>query len=100
MEKALVVMYITIDNRLYPEIYAPAKDASIMGLQLSLATTSIGLTGCLIYTAENFLQPGPHKKFNVPNHRYKYLTYLFGWHPAKKTLTTMRANPEYVATFI
>ncbi len=99
VEKAPVAMYITIDNRLYPEIYAPAEDAGIMGLQLSLATTSIGLAGCLMYAAETFPQQDFHKKFDVPNHRFVYLMYLFGY-PAERTLTTKRADPEDVAIFI
>jgi hypothetical protein len=43
--KAPVAIFIMIDNRLYPEIWAPAEDAGIVGLQLSLAATSLGLAG-------------------------------------------------------
>ena len=99
IEKTPVAMYITIDQRLYPEIYAPAEDAGIMQLRLSLATTSIGLAGCLMYAAETFPQQDFHKKFYVPNHRYVYLMYLLGY-PAERTLTTKRAEPKDVAIFI
>lgn len=99
MEKAPVAMYIAIDSRLYPEIYAAAEDAGIMGLQLSLAATSLGLAGCLMYGAENFPQQDFREKFAVPDHRYVYLTYLLGY-PAERTLTTKRADPDDVAIYI
>jgi nitroreductase len=97
--KAPVAIYITIDNRLYPEIWAPAEDAGIVGLQLSLAATSLGLAGCLMYGAEMFDQESFRKEFGVPPHRFMYLTYLFGY-AAERTLTTKRAHPDDIAIFI
>ncbi len=92
-KKAPVVIYITIDKRLYPEIWAPAEDAGIMGLQLSLAATSLGLGGCLMYGAENFDQDAFQMEFNVPAYQFMYLMYMFGY-PAERTLTAKRAHPD------
>lgn len=98
-EKAPVIVYITIDNRLYPETWAPAEDAGIIGLQLSLATTALGLAGCLMYGAENFNQEEFRREFNVPPHRFMYLMYLFGY-AGERTLTEKRVHAEEVAVFI
>jgi nitroreductase len=97
--KAPVAIYITIDNRLYPEIWAPAEDAGIVGLQLSLAATSLGLAGCLMYGAEKFDQESFRKEFGAPPYRFMYLMYLFGY-PAERTLTTKRAHPDDIAIFV
>jgi len=97
--KAPVAVYITIDNRLYPEIWAPAEDAGILGLQLSLAATALGLAGCLMYGAENFPQEDFRKEFDVPPYRFMYLTYLFGY-AAERTLTHKRAHPDDISVII
>ncbi len=97
--KAPVAIYITIDNRLYPEIWAPAEDAGIMGLQLSLAATSLGLAGCLMYGAENFDQASFRREYQVPEHRIMYLMFLFGY-PAERTLTTKRAHVDDIIVYI
>jgi nitroreductase len=98
-EKAPVIVYITIDNRLYPETWAPAEDAGIIGLQLSLATTALGLAGCLMYGAENFDQKGFRREFNVPPHRFMYLMYLFGY-AGERTLPEKRVHADEVAIFV
>ncbi|OFV93323.1 MAG: hypothetical protein A3G20_01620 [Acidobacteria bacterium RIFCSPLOWO2_12_FULL_59_11] len=98
-DKAPVAVYITIDNRLYPEVWAPAEDAGIIGLQLSLAATSLGLAGCLMYGAETFNQEEFRKEYNVPPHRFMYLMYLFGY-AAERTLTDKRIHADEVAVFV
>jgi len=98
-EKAPVAIYITIDNRLYPELWAPAEDAGIIGLQLSLATTALGLAGCLMYGAEYFDQEQFRKQFNVPPYRFMYLMFLFGY-AAERTLTDKRIDADEVAIFV
>jgi nitroreductase len=98
-ERAPVAVYITIDNRLYPEIWAPAEDAGIIGLQLSFAATAQGLAGCLMYGSENFDQAEFRRLYDVPPYRYMYLMYLFG-HPAERTLTHKRIHPDEVASFV
>ena len=97
--KAPVAVYITIDSRLYPEIWAPAEDAGIMGLQLSLAATSLGLAGCLMYGAEKFDQESFRREFGVPSFRFMYLSYLFGY-AAERTLTSKRCHPDDIAIFL
>jgi nitroreductase len=96
--KAPVAMYITIDNRLYPEIWAPAEDAGIIGLQLNLAATSLGLAGCLMYGAE-FNQQEFRQEFNIPDYRYMYLMFLFGY-AGERTLTDKRIHADEVAIFV
>lgn len=98
-QKAPVVMYITVDNRLYPEVWAPAEDAGIIGLQLSLVATALGLAGCLMYGSENFNQEEFRKQYNVPPYRYMYLMFLFGY-AAERTLTDKRIHADEVAIFI
>lgn len=98
-EKAPVAIYITIDQRLYPEHFAAAEDAGIIGLQLSLAATSLGLAGVLMYGADNFDQESFRRTYNVPRHRYMYLMFLFGY-AAERTLTEKRVHGEEIAIFI
>ncbi len=98
-EKAPVAVYITIDNRLYPEVWAAAEDAGIIGLQLNLAATALGLAGCLMYGGENFDQAGFRKQHNVPEHRFMYLMFLFGY-AAERTLTDKRVHGDEVAIYV
>jgi nitroreductase len=98
-QKAPVAMYITVDNRLYPEVWAPAEDAGIIGLQLNLAATSLGLAGCLMYGSENFNQAEFRKEYDVPPYRYMYLMFLFGY-AAERTLTDKRIHADEVAIFV
>jgi nitroreductase len=98
-EKAPVVIYITIDNRLYPEIWAPAQDAGIIGLQLSLAATALGLAGCLMYGGENFDQVDFRTQYNVPPYRFMHLMFLFGY-AAERTLTDKRIHPDEIAILV
>jgi len=97
--KAPVAMFITIDNRLYPEVWAPAEDAGIIGLQLNLAATALGLAGCLMYGAENFDQEEFRREFDVPAYRFMYLMFLFGY-AGERTLTDKRIHADEVAIFI
>ena len=98
-QKAPVAMYITIDNRLYPEVWAPAEDAGIIGLQLNLAATSLGLAGCLMYGAENFNQEEFRRQYNVPPYRFMYLMFLLGY-AGERTLTDKRIHADEVAIFV
>ena len=98
-DRAPVAIYITIDHRLYPEIWAPALDAGIIGLQLNLAATSYGLGGCLMYGAENFDQDEFRRLYNVPEYQFMYLLFLFGY-PAERTLTEKRAHPDDMSIYV
>jgi nitroreductase len=99
LERAPVVIFITIDERLYPEVWAAAQDAGIIGLQLNLAATALGLAGCLMYGGDNFPQEEWHKQYNVPNYRYMHLSFLFGY-PAERTQSDKRAHPDDIAIFV
>jgi len=99
LAKAPVAMYITIDHRLYPEIWAPAEDAGILGLQLNLAATSLGLAGCLMYGAEMFDQDEFRRQFDVPDYRFMYLMFLFGY-AGERTLTNKRVHGDEIAIFV
>lgn len=99
LEKAPVIIYITIDNRLYPEIMAPALDAGIIGLQLSLAAAALGLGGCLMYGCENFDQDEFRRQYNIPSYRYMYLMYLVGY-AAERTVADKRVSIEEVSVFV
>jgi nitroreductase len=96
---APVTIYIAIDTRLYPEVWAPAQDAGIIGLQLSLATTAVGLTGCLMYGAEMFPQEAWRRHYGIPDYQIMELMFLFGY-PAERTLTNKRADAEDVTVFL
>jgi nitroreductase len=96
--KAPVAMYITIDNRLYPEIWAPAEDAGIIGLQMNLAATALGLAGCLMYGAE-FNQVELRRELDIPEHRFMYLMFLFGY-AGERTLTDKRVHADEIAIFV
>jgi nitroreductase len=98
-KKAPVAVYITIDNRLYPEVWAAAEDAGIIGLQLNLAATALGLAGCLMYGAEMFNQEEFRKKYNVPPHRFMYLMFLFGY-AGERTLPDKRIHADEIAIFV
>ncbi|MBC2714575.1 MAG: nitroreductase family protein [Desulfobacteraceae bacterium] len=99
IDRAPVVIYITIDNRFYPEVWAPALDAGIIGLQLSLAATANGLAGCLMYGAENFDQEEFRRLYNVPKYQFMYLLFLFGY-PAERTLTEKRSHPDDISIYV
>jgi nitroreductase len=92
-EKAPAVIYITIDERLYPERYAPAIDAGIAGLQMTLTATALGLGSCLMYGGENFPQEETRKKFRIPDYQYIYLIVLLGY-PAETTGRNKRVTPN------
>lgn len=98
-EKAPVAVYITIDNRLYPEVWAPAEDAGIIGLQLNLAATSLGFAGCLMYGAETFNQEEFRRRYNVPEYRFMYLMFLFGY-AGERTLPDKRIHADEIAIHI
>lgn len=99
VERAPVVVWIAIDERLYPEVWAAAEDAGIMGLQLNLAASALGLAGCLMYGGDNFPQAEWRKEVGAPEHHYMYLTFMFG-HPAERTLTDKRAYGTDISVYV
>ena len=68
------------------------EDAGIIGLQLSLATTALGLAGCLMYGGE--LRPGRiSPRIQRSPHRFMYLMYLFGY-AGERTLPEKRIRAD------
>jgi nitroreductase len=99
VERAPVVIWIAIDERLYPEMWAAAEDAGIMGLQLELAATALGFGGCLMYGGDKAEQAGWRALVGAPSYHYLYLSFMFGY-PAERTLTDKRAHPDDIAIFV
>lgn len=98
-DKAPVVIYIAVDERLYPERYAPAIDAGITGMQMSLAATSLGLGNCMMYGGENFPQQEVKAKHGIPEPQYIYLLLLLGY-PDETTTQEKRVDIEDAARFL
>jgi nitroreductase len=97
-EKAPAVIYIAVDERLYPEKYAPAIDAGIAGMQMSLAATALGLGNCMMYGGENFPQEEVKAKLGIPDPQYIYLLLLLG-HPDETTTQEKRVHIDDAARF-
>ncbi len=95
-EKAPVVIHIAVDERLYPEKYAAAVDAGIVGLQMSLTASSLGLGNCLMYGCENISQKEIKDRFQIPDFENIYLILLFGY-PAEVTVRDKRVAIEAVS---
>ncbi|MBZ5496029.1 MAG: nitroreductase family protein [Acidobacteriia bacterium] len=98
-ERAPVTIFITIDIRLYPEKWAPAEDAGIVGQQMALAATALGLGGCLMYGGDDDAQDEWCKRYHIPPYRRMYLMFLFGY-PAEHTVTEKRAHPDDIAVTV
>jgi nitroreductase len=97
-QKAPVVIYISVDERLFPERYAPAVDAGIVGQQMCLAATALGLGGCMMYGGENFAQDELRARFGMPPHEYVYLVVLLGY-ASEGTDRDKRVSTEDVCRF-
>ena len=98
-QTAPVVIYITIDHRLYPEKWAAAEDAGIIGLQLNLAAVGFGLGTCLMYGGDEVSQKNWRALLKLPDHFNMYLILLLGY-PAERTLTDKRASAEDITVFL
>ena len=78
-EKAPVIIYLGIDERLYPEVYAPALDAGIALQNIVLASHALGLGSCLMYQAESVDQNKLREKLGAPNYYRIYCAVLMGY---------------------
>lgn len=88
-----VVIYVAIDERLYPEKYAAAMDAAAAIQNMLLMTHSFGLGGCWLYLAELVNnQNNLRKKLGLEDYYYVYSCILLGYpaefpeEPCKKPL--------------
>lgn len=98
LEKAPVKIYIGIDERLYPEIYAPAMDAGFALQNLALAAHALGLGSCLMYHCETVNQKRLRADLNIPDYYRIYCAILLGY-PDEAPLTPARVSVEEIATF-
>lgn len=99
LEKAPVRIYLAIDERLYPEIYAPAMDAGFALQNLALAAHAMGLGSCLMYHCETVNQKSLRTDLNIPYYYRIYCAVLLGY-PDETPLTPARVSVEDIATFI
>lgn len=99
LEKAPVKIYIGIDERLYPEIYAPAMDAGFALQNLALAAHALGLGSCLMYHCETVNQKRLRADLNIPDYYRIYCAILLGY-PDEAPLTPARVSVEEIATFM
>lgn len=91
--KGSVVIYVAIDERLYPEKYAAAMDAAAAIQNMLLMTHSLGLGGCWLYLAEIVSnQNNLRKKLGLEDYYSVYSCILLGYpaeypdEPCKKPL--------------
>ena len=91
--KGSVVIYVAIDERLYPEKYAAAMDAAAAIQNMLLMTHSLGLGGCWLYLAEIVSNQNKlRKKLGLEDYYYVYSCILLGYpaefpeEPCKKPL--------------
>lgn len=91
-----VVIYVAIDERLYPEKYAAAMDAAAAIQNMLLMTHHLGLGGCWLYLAELVTNQNKlRKKLGLENYYYVYSAILLGYpaefpdEPCKKPLDTL-----------
>jgi len=99
LTKAPCRIYIAIDERLYPEIYAPALDAGIALQNMTLTAHALGIGTCLIYQCESIHQDKLLKYLDIPNHYRVYCSVLLGY-PDEKPLTPARVAVKEVTKYI
>jgi nitroreductase len=99
LEKAPVRIYIGIDERLYPEIYAPGIDAGCALENLVLAAHAIGLGACMMYQCESINQEKLRSELNIPEHYRIYCAVVLGY-PDEAPLAPTRVAVEEVTTFV
>ncbi|OGW51329.1 MAG: hypothetical protein A2Z50_00970 [Nitrospirae bacterium RBG_19FT_COMBO_42_15] len=99
LEKAPVRIYLAIDERLYPEIYAPAMDAGFTLQNLVLAAHALGLGSCLMYHCESVNQGWFRSNFNMPDYYRVYCAVLLGY-PDEIPSMPARVSVEDATTFI
>lgn len=74
-----VIIYVAIDERLYPEKYAAAMDAAAAIQNMLLMAHNLGLGGCWIYISELTNQKNLRKKFGLDDYYYIYAAVLLGY---------------------
>lgn len=99
LEKAPVRIYIGIDERLYPEVFAPGIDAGCALQNLVLAAHASGLGACLMYQCEAINQDKLRQELNIPAYYRIYCAVVLGY-PDESPLPPSRVAVEEVTTFL
>ena len=98
LEKVPVIIYLGVDERLYPEVYAPAIDAGIVLQCIVMTAHALGLGSCLMYQAESADQDKLKTQLNIPNYYTIYCAVLLGY-PNEKSIAPGIMPLEEVCTF-
>jgi len=99
LTKAPVRIYIAIDERLYPEIYAPALDAGIALQNLLLTAQASGLGACALYQCESVDQKNLKQALQIPEYYRIYCVVVLGY-PGEDPAPPARVKAEEVCDFI
>jgi len=99
LEKAPVRIYVAVDERLYPEIYAPALDAGLALQNMILAAHALGLGCCLVYQCESVDQTALKKSLKIPEFYRIYCAVLLGY-PNEKPLRPERIAVNEVTSYV
>lgn len=98
LEKAPVIIYLGIDERLYPEVYAPALDAGCALQNIILAAHALELGSCAMYQCESFNQEILKAKIGIPDYFRIYCAVLLGY-PDEVPLMPGRISIDEACTF-
>lgn len=94
-----VLIYVAIDERLYPEKYTAAMDAAVAIQNMLLMAHCLGLGGCCLYLAELANQNRLREKLGLQDHYYIYSAVLLGY-PAESPEEPCRKPLEKTTKFI
>ncbi|MCP4219235.1 MAG: hypothetical protein GY765_31665 [bacterium] len=97
LAKALLILYIAVDRRMYYEKHAPALDASSFSANALLAAEAMDLGGCWLYQCEAAKQRTLRIRFGLSRYHYFYSALLIGYpaetahKPPRKTVESVMA---------
>ena len=94
-----VMIYVAIDERLYPEKYTAAMDAAAAIQNMLLMAYHLDLGGCWMYLSEIANQNKLRKKLGLEDYYYVYSTILLGY-PAEFPKGPKRKPLEKAVKFI
>jgi nitroreductase len=94
-----VVIYVAIDERIYPWKYAAAMDAAAAIQNMLLMAQHLGLGACWYYGGERLDQVKLRARFGLPDHYYIYSTVQLGY-PAEAPEAPGRRPLHEITTFI
>ena len=94
-----VIIYVAIDERLYPEKFTPAMDAAAAIQNMLLMAHSLGLGGCWMYMSELTNQNNLKNKLGLDDYYYIYSAVLLGY-PAEHPEPPHRKPLEKCVKFI